>query len=297
MRPLDLFKLCAGMNDPWLEALAEAAGPGAEAAGRGAEAAAGAIPPATRFARRNWRRSKKMNEERVGRSALSALNEIADNAAIDIKNRGCTPTITNPMIMESGVGPDVTEPWVHASQAAASLGISRKSVCRARSVVSNAIQYFEQLSWSEALASVEVSKFVTGKFGWDETCLRVMMPNERVQELFEELKCDDMPDDDEEKADQEAQEIDAALADGGGRKGMSRVLLQIMQKKLSVCAGGIEGAITPFPSFMRSVTAGEIHANIVAGSQLKDVELRAKDRSPKKSRRRSVRLNRKRIRR
>ena len=147
--------------------------------------------------------------------------------------------------MECGVGPDVTEPWVHASQAAASLGISRKSVCRARSVVSNAIQYFEQLSWSEALASVEASKFVTGKFGWDETGLRVMMPNERVQELFEELKCDDMPDDDEEKADQEAQDIDAALADGGGRKGMSRVLLQIMQKKLIVCAGGIEGAITP----------------------------------------------------
>ena len=123
-----------------------------------------------------------------------------------------------------------------------------------------------------------------------------MMPNERVQELFEELKCDDMPDDDEEKADQEAQDIDAALADGGGRKGMSRFLLQIMQKKLSMCAGWVEGAITPFPSFMRSVTAGEIHANIVASSKLKDVELRATDRSPKKSRRRSVRLNWKRIR-
>ena len=298
MRPLDLFKLCVAMDDPWLEALAEAAGGRADAAGRGAEAAAGAIPPAIRFARRNWRRNKKSNAGRVGRSALNAINEIADNAAIDIKNRGSTPTINNSAIMECGFGLDVTEPWVAPSQAAASQGISRKSVCRARSVVSNAIQYFEQLSWSEALASVEASKFVTGKFGWDETGLRVMIPTQQVQELFDELKCDDKPDDDEENPNQEAQEIEAALASqkGGGRKGCTRLLLQIMQKQLSLCAGGIEGAITPFPSFMRSVTAGEIHSNIVASSQLKDVELRAKDRSPKKSRRRSVRLNRKRIR-
>ena len=285
------------MDDPWLEALAEAAGRGAEAAGRGAEAAAGAIPPATRFARRNWRRSKKLNEERVGRSAFSALNEIADNAAIDMKNRDAPPRSQTPRSWSAVLGqtsrnlgcmlPRPRRLWASVGKAFVELGVWFPTLSN---LSSSSLGLKPWLLWRPL-------NFVTGKFGWDETGLRVMMPNERVQELFEELKCDDMPDDDEEKADQEAQDIDAALADGGGRKGMSRVLLQIMQKKLSVCAGGIEGAITPFPSFMRSVTAGEIYANIVAGSQLKDVELRAKDRSPKKSRRRSVRLNRKRIRR